>query len=124
VKSPPERITTLRARLAFTRELAAAALSSLEIDPERSILLALQAVATTQGFDGTVLPEAQEALHRSLLSSQVRRTSAGTRPMFTVDYTSGWERILPALRAMERSLSGVTTGEEAAAPAWLNRNPG
>jgi WD40 repeat protein/DNA-binding SARP family transcriptional activator len=53
------------ARLASARELAAAAEANLEVDPERSILLALQAMQTTHR-DGTVLPEARQALHDSL----------------------------------------------------------
>jgi WD40 repeat protein/serine/threonine protein kinase len=50
------------ARVAAARELASAAVANLEVDPERSILLALQAVATTKE-DGIALPEAVEALH-------------------------------------------------------------
>ena len=64
-------------RLATARELAAAAINNLGIDPERSILLALQAVATTRGVDGVVLPEAEEALHRSIIASPVRLALAG-----------------------------------------------
>jgi WD40 repeat protein len=68
-------------RVATARELSAAAINNLEIDPERSILLALQAVATTRGVDGVVLPEAEEALHRSIIASPVRQafTGHGTR---------------------------------------------
>jgi hypothetical protein len=50
-------------RTALARELAAAAMSNLEIDPERSILLALQAVAVTYSVDKTVTREAENALH-------------------------------------------------------------
>jgi ferric-dicitrate binding protein FerR (iron transport regulator) len=56
-------------RLATARELAAAALNNLNVDPERSILLALQSAATTRDADGTVLPESVEALHNSILAS-------------------------------------------------------
>ena len=81
-------------RLAFTRELAAAALSNLEIDPERSLLLALQAVKTTREVDGTVLPEAQEALHRTLITSQVRRTLRGHKTnVYTVDFSPDGKNI-------------------------------
>ena len=68
-------------RLATARELAAAALNNLDIDPERSILLALLSVATTRDVDGVVLPEAEEALHRSIIASPVRMalTGHGTR---------------------------------------------
>ncbi len=65
------------AHLAFARELAAAAVDNLAIDPERSILLALQAVSQTYSADGTVLPEAENALHRSIQSSRVQLTLSG-----------------------------------------------
>ena len=64
-------------RVATARELAAAALNNLNVDPERSILLALRASATTRAVDGIVLPEAVEALHRSIIASPVRLALAG-----------------------------------------------
>jgi WD40 repeat protein len=57
-------------RVTTARELAAEAVASLDIDPERSILLALEAVETTS-VDGTVLPEAEEALHHAVASSRI-----------------------------------------------------
>jgi|GEM_PF-1540970 len=66
------------ARAATARELAAAAVTNIEVDPERSILLALQAITTTYtGDDGLVLPEALDALHQALPASRVRLTLAG-----------------------------------------------
>ena len=64
-------------RIATARELSAAALNNLAMDPERSLLLALQAVSTTRAVDGTVLPEAAEALHRSIVASPIRLTLRG-----------------------------------------------
>ncbi|MBN1450578.1 MAG: helix-turn-helix domain-containing protein [Anaerolineales bacterium] len=61
-------------RIATSRELAAASLNNLNIDPERSILLALQSVSATRSEDGFVLPESLEALHRSIIASPVRMT--------------------------------------------------
>jgi WD40 repeat protein/serine/threonine protein kinase len=58
-------------RMAAARELASAAVANLDVDPERSILLALEAVDTTWEADGTVVPEAEEALHQALRSSRV-----------------------------------------------------
>jgi WD40 repeat protein/serine/threonine protein kinase len=58
-------------RLAFTRELAAASISSLDKDPELGLLLALRAVEGTYLRDGTILREAEEALHRSLLAQRL-----------------------------------------------------
>jgi WD40 repeat protein/DNA-binding SARP family transcriptional activator len=53
------------ARVATARELASDADANLEADPQRSVLLALQALAATK-VDGTALPEAVESLHRAL----------------------------------------------------------
>ncbi|MGZ9223046.1 MAG: nSTAND1 domain-containing NTPase, partial [Anaerolineales bacterium] len=64
-------------RLATARELAAASLNNLNVDPERSIMLALQSVATTRSADRTVLPESLEALHHSIVSSPIRMTLNG-----------------------------------------------
>ena len=58
------------ARIAQARELASAAVANLDVDPERSILLALQAVATTRR-DETVLPDAVEAIHRAIAADRL-----------------------------------------------------
>lgn len=62
------------ARVATARELAAGAITNLEVDPERSILLALEAVKVTREAEGTVVREAEEALHQALHSSRVARS--------------------------------------------------
>ena len=54
------------------RELAVAADASAEVDPVLSLLLALEAVDTTRRMDGTVVREAEEALHRAILASRER----------------------------------------------------
>jgi WD40 repeat protein/DNA-binding SARP family transcriptional activator len=65
------------ARESSARELAAAAVANLDVDPERSILLALEATDTTRGVDGTVLREAEEALHWAIATSRVTLTVPG-----------------------------------------------
>jgi WD40 repeat protein/DNA-binding SARP family transcriptional activator len=73
------------ARLATARQLAASAQANLDVDPERSILLAIEAAETTRRHDGTVLTEAQQALHDALATSRLlsavpgvgRRTGIG-----------------------------------------------
>jgi WD40 repeat protein/DNA-binding SARP family transcriptional activator len=65
------------ARVATARELAAAAVTNLAADPERSILLALRAVEHTRAVDGAVLPEAEEALHRAVVASRIVRSFPG-----------------------------------------------
>jgi WD40 repeat protein/class 3 adenylate cyclase len=64
-------------RVAVARELAAAAVANLDVDPERSILLALEAVDRTRSVDGSVLPEAEEALHRAVIASRIELSVAG-----------------------------------------------
>ena len=59
------------ARLATARQLAASAQANLAVDPERSILLALEAAETTRRHDGTMLAEAEQALHDGLAASRV-----------------------------------------------------
>ena len=63
-----------QAQLATSRELAAAAVNALQIDPERSILLSLQALATA----GTL--EARNALHQALPELHSVRTIAAHEP--------------------------------------------
>ena len=57
-------------RAATARELAVASEASLTDDPERSILLALAAIDETRSSDGSVLPEAEAALHRAVGTSR------------------------------------------------------
>lgn len=64
-------------RQATARELAASAINALDEDPELSILLALEAVRTTRAADGTVLREAEEALHKALQASRLILTVPG-----------------------------------------------
>ena len=68
------------------RALAAAALARLDEDPERAVLLALQAVGTVAGEDGLPLPAAVEALHRAVVSTRVVLTVPGTGG--SVDWSS------------------------------------
>jgi WD40 repeat protein len=59
-----------QARLASSRAWAAAAVSNIGVDPDRSILLALQAVSVTHSVDKGWTREAEEALHRAISSAQ------------------------------------------------------
>lgn len=91
-----------QARISSARELAAAAVANLDVDPERSILLALAGVDATWKADRTVVPEAEEALHRALQESRV---------VLTVEQGRGI------------ALSGdgsrfATTGEDGTAIVW------
>jgi WD40 repeat protein/serine/threonine protein kinase/DNA-binding SARP family transcriptional activator len=72
-RATQQAIAEEQARIATARELAMAALNNLDVDPERSILLAMQAVTTTYALDQTVLREAEEALHWAVHASRVVR---------------------------------------------------
>ncbi len=65
-----ERAET-ESRIASARELAAASIANLEIDAQRSLLLAIEAVDLTRSVDGSVLSEAEDALHRAVVASRI-----------------------------------------------------
>ena len=90
------------ARVARARELAAAAVANLGVDPERSILLALAAVDATWEVDRTVVPQAEEALHQALQESRV---------VLTVPQGGGIALSADGSRF-------ATTGEDGTATVW------
>jgi WD40 repeat protein len=63
-----ERKAEIAQRESQARELAALALAGLKEDPERSILLGMQAVAATTRFGQPPLPAAEDALQLAILS--------------------------------------------------------
>ena len=65
------------ATAAKARELASAALANLEVDPELSILLALESVPTARSSDTSVLQASTEVLHRAITSSRIVATMPG-----------------------------------------------
>jgi WD40 repeat protein/DNA-binding SARP family transcriptional activator len=67
-------------RISAARELAAASVANLGVDPERSVLLGLAAVDVTRDADGTPVREAEEALHRAVKSSRVVQRYPGGGP--------------------------------------------
>jgi WD40 repeat protein len=65
-RATQQSIAEEEARKAFARELAASSLNVIDLDPQLSALLALQAVQETYAVDGSVLQEATNALHRAV----------------------------------------------------------
>ena len=99
--------------VATSRELAAAAISNLDADPERSILLALQAVDKTYTIDHTVLPEAEDALHRAVQASQVELTLRGhTDSVASVAFSPDGKRIATASADGTAKIWDAVTGKE------------
>jgi len=72
---------------AQSRELAAAAIINLDNDPERSILLALEAVSAADTL------EAENALHRSVLTSRVRKVFQDDAEVWSVAYSPDGKRV-------------------------------
>ena len=72
------RTARAEARRATARGLAAAALNNLDVDPERSTLLAMHAVSETVEAGEGALPEAVNALHRAVIRLRLQRTLTGT----------------------------------------------
>jgi WD40 repeat protein/class 3 adenylate cyclase len=99
--------------IATARELASAALLDLDIDPERSILLALQAVNETYTRDHTALPEAQDALHRSVLTSHILLTLRGHIDIiWNATFSPDDKRIATASADGTAIVWDATTGEQ------------
>ncbi|MBD0338688.1 MAG: winged helix-turn-helix domain-containing protein [Thermoleophilia bacterium] len=71
------------ARITEALQLATWARASLDVDPERSILLGLEAAETTRAHDGTVLPEAEHVLRDAL--SRLRTVVAVPNAGFDLD---------------------------------------
>lgn len=80
-------------RIASARELAANADNNLEVDPERSILLALQGIRVTAP-DELVLPEVESALHRAIAASRIKKTlQAGEGILWAIAYSPDGTRL-------------------------------
>ena len=75
-------------RLAAARELAAAAAANLATDRQLAILLALKAIGTSPGPDGTTLPEAEEVLRRAATAVAIDTTSVLGTGVQGLDFTS------------------------------------
>jgi WD40 repeat protein/basic membrane lipoprotein Med (substrate-binding protein (PBP1-ABC) superfamily)/DNA-binding SARP family transcriptional activator len=74
-----QRRAEAEAHLAASRELAASAMSNIEVDPELSILLALEAVKEAESNDLPIPREAEEALHHALQASRLQLVLGGHR---------------------------------------------
>jgi WD40 repeat protein/serine/threonine protein kinase len=79
------RLAEQEARVATARELAGAAVASIDVDAEHSLRLALEAVQTTYRVDGTALPAAIEALHLALQADRLVFTVPGYSALYSDD---------------------------------------
>jgi WD40 repeat protein/transcriptional regulator with XRE-family HTH domain len=101
------------ALISSVRELSSAANLNLEVDPERSILLALQAVNKTYSINQTVLPEAEDALHRAVQASRVELTLRGHADVvWSAVFSSDGTRVATASADGTAKIWDASTGKE------------
>ncbi|HSL30089.1 MAG TPA: protein kinase [Anaerolineales bacterium] len=92
-------------QLATSRELAAAALSNLEENPERSLLLALQAESIAH------TSEAENALHRSILVSRTRFILQHDDQIWSVVFSPDGKQVGTASQDATAKIWDAATGE-------------
>jgi WD40 repeat protein/basic membrane lipoprotein Med (substrate-binding protein (PBP1-ABC) superfamily)/DNA-binding SARP family transcriptional activator len=98
--------------IATARGLAAAAINNLDVDPELSILLALEAVAETDSADLPVEPEAENALHHALTASRVELVLRGhTRRVSNLAFSPDGTRLATASQDGTVQVWNTSTGE-------------
>ena len=84
-------------QVAFARELSVNAVSNLSVDPERSILLALQAVSVSSAGGKPILLETEEALHRAVQASRLQLTLRGqTSGLYRIAFSPDGKRLATA----------------------------
>ena len=102
-----------QAIISSVRELSSAANLNLEVDPERSVLLAMEAVNKTYANDHTVLPEAEEALHSAVQASRIELTLRGhTDVVWSAVYSQDGKKIATASSDGTARTWDATTGKE------------
>jgi WD40 repeat protein/class 3 adenylate cyclase len=93
-------------QLATSRELAIAAVSNLEVDQERSILLALQALSTAH----TV--EAENALHSAMQTYRLQLTLDHGAGVWSVSYSPDGTRLATTSGDRTVKIWDASTGQE------------
>jgi WD40 repeat protein/energy-coupling factor transporter ATP-binding protein EcfA2 len=106
-RATQQSIAEGQANLATSRELAASALNNLPIDPERSMLLALQALNQTHTL------EAENALHKAVQASRVQSTLSGHNgPVRFVALSPDGKQLATTSQDGTAKIWDIDTGEE------------
>ena len=108
-----KNVAQRNARESKARELAAFSSESLSEDPEKSILLGVQAVNATLRFGQPPVPAAEEALHEAILSSQIRMTLRGhSGPVNAVAFSPDGKRLATASGDQTAKVWDAESGKE------------
>lgn len=111
-------------KIARARELSAAALSNLTVDPERSVLLALQAVEMVS----PPVPEAEDALRRSLPEMRIEQVLGGFQAsVYSVQFSPDGRRLAVASKdgslTLWDALSGIQFYSVTVVPVNVGQEP-
>ena len=113
-----------QALISSVRELSNAANLNLEVDPERSVLLALEAVNKTYANDHMVLPEAEEALHSAVQASRIELILRGhTDAVWSAVYSQDGKKIATASSDGTVKVWDAATGKELLNVKSLTKGP-
>ena len=102
-----------QARLATSRELAAAAIGKVDTDKELSLLLAVHAVSVTYSVDKTITNQAEAALHQAIQAPRAKQTLSGhAAAVLSVTFSPDGRRLATA------------SGDRTAKPLGRGHRPG
>jgi len=97
----------IQKKIAFSRELAANAISNLTVDPELSLLLAIESAKINPTREG------EDALRKAIAVSSIRKILRGhARQVTSVAYSSDGTNLITASWDMTARIWDLTTGRE------------
>jgi WD40 repeat protein/DNA-binding SARP family transcriptional activator len=102
-----EQKAVRKTEIAISNELATASISNLNVDPELSILLALQAVATSNTTG------AEDALHRAVQASRIKYTLTGhTDEVYELEFSPDGTKLASASLDRTAKVWDTASGKE------------
>lgn len=112
----------LNAKVSFARELTAETENNLNKDPERSLMLALQAVDVLQSADQPVLMSTYDSLRLAVQNSRIRYTlDAGATTIGSIAFSPDGKYIVSGSDDMTARVWEVATGREVARMTYKDR---
>ncbi len=117
-------------RTALSRELAASAIANMDADPDRGLLLAMQAVSVTYSVNKTWTAEAETALHRAVQAARTPLTlGMDSASAVGAAFSPDGSRVVTSSRINGVNIWDVDTGKELlslpgllSTHSWLDRN--